>query len=845
MKKSKSIISTLTRRSFRQNKGRNLAAMAAILLTAMMFTTLLTLAQSLSQNMTEMTLRQSGTKAHTSTKQITESQIETIAAHPDVVSYGTSLVAGVAENEGLAGRQVEIRYATEQYAKEVFAYPTTGTMPLSADEIALDTTILERLNVPKELGQKVTLEWKNDFSSSEVMSSVFTLCGWWDGNLSSYASMAWVSEDFARQANNSSSESTQDKDDVLWMMAVNFSDSEQIDEKTEKVLADTGLTDLEFNTNLTYTQETKAMIFSENLPIYAGMLFVFLAGYLIIYNVFQISIASDIQFYGKLKTLGSTAKQLRKIIYGHANLLSLVSIPVGLILGYILGILLVPSLLSTIGTKPAASADPLIFIGSALFSYITVIVSCLLPARTAAKVSPMEALRYTDTDPGVKRVVKKSKNGASIAKMAWANLWRNKKRTILVLCSLTLGLVLMTFFYAKNASFDVEKYLMDLTIADYQIDDATNGLTTGYDPESNTISEELLSGIHELKNIEETARLYTHETEHTLSSSTCENLVSYYTEERMDEYAANDPTFPLWKEGFDTAVAGTPVPITVYGADSLLVRAAASSNYILNGTFDEEKFATGDYAIAIGPSVEPGPELPACSIGEKVTIEGHEFTVMAVVSPLMPMTSGYQPSFDLPLIIPADTFLSLWPDSNIRKYYLNVADDTIEEAATLLEDYKNASAPGMNITSRKTMVKQYEAQTRSSSVMGYAISLVIALVGVLNFVNSMVTAIISRKREFAMIQSIGMTKRQLRSMLTFEGLYYAGGSLAISYLLGALTVGIVVRAIAADGYSTFQFTLLPLIICTPVLLIFAVVIPYLCFKNLEKQSIVERLRAID
>lgn len=96
-----------------------------------------------------------------------------------------------------------------------------------------------------------------------------------------------------------------------------------------------------------------------------------------------------------------------------------------------------------------------------------------------------------------------------------------------------------------------------------------------------------------------------------------------------------------------------------------------------------------------------------------------------------------------------------------------------------------------------------------------------------------------------MIQSIGMTKRQLRKMLMFEGLYYAGMTLLASYVLGSLTVGVIVRALVAGGYSTFHFTLLPLVICTPILIVFAIVIPYICFKNLEKQSIVERLRATD
>ena len=138
--------------------------------------------------------------------------------------------------------------------------------------------------------------------------------------------------------------------------------------------------------------------------------------------------------------------------------------------------------------------------------------------------------------------------------------------------------------------------------------------------------------------------------------------------------------------------------------------------------------------------------------------------------------------------------------------------------------------------------EQYEKETRSSAVMGNAISIIIALVGILNFINSMVTAIVSRKREFAMIQSVGMTKRQLCRMLVYEGLYYAGITLIVSYVLSSFAVGVVIRAMVEGGFTTFRFTLLPLLICTPLLLIFAVLIPCCCFRNLEKQSIVERLR---
>ena len=79
-------------------------------------------------------------------------------------------------------------------------------------------------------------------------------------------------------------------------------------------------------------------------------------------------------------------------------------------------------------------------------------------------------------------------------------------------------------------------------------------------------------------------------------------------------------------------------------------------------------------------------------------------------------------------------------------------------------------------------------------------------------------------------------------MLVYEGLYYAVITLTVSYVISTAAIGIGIRAMVEGGFTTFHFTLLPLIVCTPILLTFAVLIPYLCFKNLEKQSIVERLR---
>ncbi len=840
----------LTKRSLKKNKGRNLVAVLAIIMTTMMFTTLFTLAQSMEKNVTQMYLYQSGTCSHTSCKSITDEQIEQISSHPDVAESGKSIVAGLAENQSLAGRQVEIRYGDEQYAEFCFGKPSVGMMPKKKDEIALDTLILERLGIPSELGQQVTLEWKKDIHSEEITVSTFTLCGFWEGNLSSYASMAWVSEEFVMEACGGADSAAEGQSLGMRMMSLSFADSKNIEEKMAKVLDDCGLSGLDFQENLTYTDEMRQSIRQETLPMYAGMALVFIAGYLIIFNVFQISVASDIQFYGKLKTLGMTTKQIRRMILGQGGILSVMGIPAGILLGYLLGIVLLPVLISVEDMDAIVSVNPVIFIGSALFALATVMISCLLPARLAGKVSPMEALKYTDADSNIKRKSKKSENGASLYRMAWANLWRNRKRTVLVILSLSLGLVLTSFFYAKNASYDVEKYLLELAAADFQIDDATNERISGYDPGSQTISKELVADIQDLPGIEESGSLYSREVSMPLSLHACDNLRAFYTEEALEEFESYDPTFPQWKERFDEALEGKAAVHTVYGADGVILEAAASKNYILSGEYDAEEFATGKYILAIstGAMADAGDseeELPTYSAGEKIQIENQEFTVMAVLNPLQSMVKGQRAAFDIPLIIPAEAYTRLWPESNLRKFYFNVDDAHMEEASNLLKEYQQSESAGMNIVSRKSIEEQYEENTRSAAVMGYSISVVIALVGILNYINSMVTAIISRKKEFAMIQSVGMTKRQLRRMLAFEGIFYVGITLVVSYILSALTVGVIVRALVADGYSTFRFTLLPLVGCTPVLAILAVLIPYICFWNLEKQSVVERLRTAE
>lgn len=849
MRPQTSILRTLSRRSFRANRRRNLVAIFAIILTTMMFTSLFVLSQSMIENMQQMYIQQAGYSSQLSSSLLTDDEADAIAEHPAVAEASRSIVVGVAEN--VSGRQVELRVASADYADSALSLPTEGRMPENADEIALDTITLDKLGLAHQLGETVHLSWTSAPGSDAHETADFTLCGIWQGNPAAMASMAWVSEDFAEALSAGIDQNAARESGSilgLTMLHIDLVDDSDPSGTAEKILADTGLSErVTLSPNIAYDSAVGQNMLRELLPMAICMVLVFVSGYLIIYNIFQISVAADIRFYGRLKTLGATKRQLKKIIYSQARRLCLVGIPFGLVIGYFLGAVLVPFMITSTGGAATVALDPWIFVGAALFAAVTVRISCLKPARTCGKVSPMEALRYTDAEPLSRRKRKKS-HSASVRAMAWANLGRNRKRTVLVIASLSLGLVLLSGIYAKNASFDIDKYMSGTVISDFEVEDASiaSNFTT-YDPQGTTINSALVEKIGDLDGLERTGALYAQVINHEVGESALKNIEHYYNaEERLAVIKATDPG--LYDAYSDMLASGSCTAI-LYGVDGLVVDTLADAQNVLAGNFDKEAFASGSYVVVdAGPAENADEIAPTYNVGDSVTLGDKTYEVMAIVRDITPITEGKNSDTAdfLGLYIPAEDFRAMYPENTLRKYFFDVVAEDQPAAEQMLLDVQAEDDPALSFTSKQTLIDHYREQTRASTIMAFAISFVIAVVGVLNFVNSMLTAIFSRQKEFAMLQSIGMTRRQLRNMLIGEGLYYAGITLVLSYLLSALVVGVGVRLlVAGDWTATFHFTLLPLVICTPILFAFAVLIPVCCFKNIEKQSIVERLRAVD
>lgn len=236
------------------------------------------------------------------------------------------------------------------------------------------------------------------------------------------------------------------------------------------------------------------------------LLVIIFTGYLIIYNIFQISVSNDIRFYGLLKTIGTTPRQIRRIVRRQAMALSIIGIPIGLLLGYLLGVVLAPIILSAIGDAVVVmSLHPLIFIGAALFSLFTVVLSCAKPGRLGGKVSPIEALRYAEGGRVSKKRKKRGHKGGTIPRMAFANMGRDKRKTALVILFLALSVVLLQVSYTFALSMDMDKYLKDRVVTDYIL--GNSDYFHKNNPYS-TVSEEAISAVGAQGGVTDAGRVY-------------------------------------------------------------------------------------------------------------------------------------------------------------------------------------------------------------------------------------------------------------------------------------------------------------------------------------------------
>ena len=846
--KNQSCIRHLSYKTLWASRKRNMIAVCAIALTALLFTSLFTIVLSINQTNQNYQFRSVGTYAHGSFKNVDQTQIETIAAHPKVKAVGERTVIGLCITGAFEKDYGEVSFMDDNNAKWSYAQPEVGRTPKSGKEIAMDTKALALLGVTPELGAEVTLTYSltDKEQVGRDVTDTFTLVGWWEYDELLAVHFLNVSEEYVKQIEAMAV--AEGMNPFRTDLSVMLSSSLDIENALTKIGKDCGYSvgdkanqlRIGVNWGYTATQLADSMDAGGILAVIAVLVVVTFTGYLVIYNIFQISVAGDIRYYGLLKTIGVTPKQLRRIIRQQALMLSGVGIPVGLLLGYGVGVLAVPIALSSSimgGRYTTISISPWIFLGAAVFALLTVLLSCARPGRIAGSVSPVEAVRYTE----VRQTDKKARASRQVTpfSMARANLGRSKKKTALVVISLSLAVVLLNLLTTFVTGFDMDKYLSQKSCADFVV-----STTDYFNYRGFTLTEEDILPMRE--NTEQDLGGFAYGTGRVQMY-----LPESYWRKEVEHYLRDQDVEELLRtaqrDGERIALQSQ-----VEGLDADLV----SKLKVLDGDVSPLT-QPNNYAIAMEVSLDDygnvvHPEnYPA--IGEKIKVTygrnqtAHDvyYTVCAWVEIPYSMSSrfytmGYQ------AVLSVDTLRrDAGADNVLPMLYLFDTPNSEAEAAAeryLAELTASETSPLM-YESKATHRAHFREFQMTFVMLGGLLCAIIGIVGVLNFFNAMMTSILSRRREFAVLQAVGMTSPQLKSMLVWEGLLYTLGTGLIAGLLSA-AVNPLAGRLLEQGYwfYRYRYTITPVLLMIPAFALLGYAIPAMMYNHAAKQSIVERLR---
>lgn len=587
-------------------------------------------------------------------------------------------------------------------------------------------------------------------------------------------------------------------------------------------------------------------------------LFIFV-NYLLIYNVFEISVLQDIQGYGLLKTVGTIQRQIKCYVYIQTLWLMMMALPAGLLLGYILGNAILPVALDFMaseyhGFAVGISVNPLIFIGATLFTALTVVISIRRPISIVAKISPLEAMRYSDQ---LRKKSKKYSKKFSVWRLATANAKRNKKRGIYIIISMALCCVLLNSTIIIADSIDVEKAVRKQCAVDIVI---ANGNTfnnmKGYTKLADHLDKAVIGLVRERFPVKDEGYLY----KNTLDDA---NVTIDYGLETAGKPIEWDGRYYAPSEKFSIPLGYDNYPVcNVYGcSDNVLQRCEVLR--VASDVSEEnlyEKLKEGNYVMEALPKKQSDIQVDMgrfqCEIGQKISVhskdkEEREFEVIAQI--------GLTPTeYEVPYITTGvaavggdgamfffseDIFRELYGDSHLMSYSFNLDEEELVSATGELEEFVKQSEGEIRYSSI-TMLKDGMNKIRNMIyIAGCFIGTAFGVAGIMNFTNLMIANVITRKKEYAIMQSVGMTTKQLTKMVMCEGLYYALCSAVLGVILALVLGATMMRSICGSiWFMDFGLIWWPAVALSFLTIVLSGVISIIIFKSFNRESIVEKIR---
>ncbi len=765
----------------------------------------------------------------------------------DWAAYVMRCSTSYLHNREFSGLDVRLFAADEVHYEKNMVDLIKGRYPESADEILLSDTMSERLGLGEELNVSydlvVLVQGETEGEQAE-QTIPMTVCGYYRNPLRGVADIyeeIYTGKAFIGKYNPGLIGGY----DQIYVKLNNLNPLKLGTDKHEKL---TEVNEQAGGNGIQY--KASDMSYAVLVPIALLLLCVMLCGYFFIYNIFDISIENDIRFYGELKTIGMTRRQLKRMLLWQMNRIALLGIVLGGSVGYAVGRMAAGTVLNAFADGIVAYYRPAgfvqVFALGAVFSWITVLVSTRKPFRIASRISPVEAARYRG----------------------------KKKKGVFSVVSFALSGILFLVVYTISMGYSVEVHTAEHNGTDFRVRQklVNFGSEEPYQP----ISRELVQKLQAQEFVEDFRIFYMARTkpDWTIYNG------GYFYGTSCGEIAAQGELArdrQAYVDSVERQMGGDPwhslpgknergnYPVTVTGFDADYLDHESQYFTVLEGELDAEAFAQGNYMIynrshytndltqseGMEYQVHAGDRVPVTFYDSAADryVE-REFTVMALV-----------------------TCHNIYSTDNLGESNIWLTDDTFQEIYPNYEDLAgcicfNASGKRQDGTALSEK-EQYEtiagllqedgnlqlmldaayvsrtqnAETkRAMTAFGLLLVLIVGMIGVANMVNTVTTDVMARKVEYAAMQSIGMTGRQMRRDIFGK---YAG--------LVASALGIAAVAGAALSYRVGEQPLFNFEVSAFVqaLMIFLGISAALCGVmaqvltwGMNRKSVVERLREV-
>ena len=842
---NKETLRLLTSRFMKMNRARNIIAVIAIMLTSLLFTSLFvgSVSMILSKRATE--IKQFMDSAHASAQNLSEEDAkrlqETIEQSEQVERYGSGIFLGAGMDERF-GFSVEVRYADENMAESFNCLPTTGRLPEKENEVALSSMILENLGVRPKIGEEITLTWEVNPMLKQYKTDTFQICGFWQGDKAVLGQMVWVSEAYAKE--NCYPVTEEELENGIYNggkeYSVWYKNLWNLEKKTETISKAAGFTKagtgMEVNPAYNLLEED-SFSFSSLIVM---ILFVILAGYLIIYNIFNISVKTDIRAYGLLKNVGTTGKQLKKIVRMQAWRLSAVGIPIGLLCGYLAGLCMAPSLTADAEISAQAgqtaqtvvSANPLIFLAAALLTLLTVYLSSLQACKMVERVSPVEALRLAEGEQSHRKI--KKNTSVTWWGMAVQNVLRNWKKGLIVMLSIALSMVVVNCIVMLVQGYDFDSYKKVFLASDFQLDQMTNSLLNtnfnGITPEIKEILDECPDGA-------QTGYVYYSEETHKMEPELLKTWEAF-----ADKYEENwtDYEEQVWEE----AKASNTVSVHFLGiSESVFDKLEWRGEKCSWDTFKSGNYVLVDYGNKYAE--RPVSYYQTGGIFQMDYKNGNQKDYEVIGEALMPYALDY-PYADciyITVLVPEEEYITQTGNESAMYAAIDAKKGEDKQIKEYIDKNILKENDMINVFSVLDMKESFQRYVSKYYMIGSFLVVILAFIGIMNFFNTTATSVISRKKELALLEVVGMTKKQVSKMLVTEGFLYLGGAFVIAVLLivfGAKQI--LVNTLGTAFFFRLHLTIVPCVLMIPILVGIAYVIPKYQFEKMSRESVVERIR---